>query len=155
MLEHVPEPERALAEIRRVVRPGGLVLLYPAWYTRPWFAQGYTVRPYSDFHLAGKLIKASIPLRDMRAIRAVYTFSWRLWRLLHHAVTKDRAVFRYRKLTPNYEYFWMPDSDAANSLDPFEAILWFTSRGDCCLNCASKIRQFLFRTGPVILKINK
>src|SRR3546814_11978920 len=42
---------------------------------------------------------------------------------------------RYRRLTPNYEKYWMSDSDAVNAIDSHEAMLWFLSRGDECLNC--------------------
>jgi len=56
VLEHVPEPEKALDEMRRVLKPGGLLLLEPAWQCRPWTADGYPVRPYSDFGWWGKLI---------------------------------------------------------------------------------------------------
>jgi len=31
----------------------------------------------------------------------------------------------------------MPDSDALNDLDWYETMLWFTSRGDECVNCGS------------------
>src|SRR5262249_3708533 len=63
VLEQVANPEGALAEIRRVVANGGYVLLRPAWNCDPWAAEGYEVRPYGDFGIFGKLIKASIPIR--------------------------------------------------------------------------------------------
>ena len=49
----------------------------------------------------------------------------------------------------------MPDSDAVNSMDPYEAILWFRSRGDDVLDPGGAVRQFLFRTGPLVIRINK
>ena len=58
VLEHVPKPEQALNEIRRVVKDGGLVFLKPAWACPWWFAEGYQVRPYSDFNATGKVKKA-------------------------------------------------------------------------------------------------
>jgi hypothetical protein len=42
---------------------------------------------------------------------------------------------RFHRITPNFEKYWQADSDAVVSLDPYEAALWFTSRGDRCLNC--------------------
>lgn len=64
MLEYIPEPEKALAEIRRVTKPGGYLFLFPAWNCTPWAADGYSVRPYSDFGWKDKLIKASVPLQE-------------------------------------------------------------------------------------------
>ena len=57
---------------------------------------------------------------------------------------------RYRRLTPNYEKYWIADSDAVNSIDSYEAMLWFLSRGDECLNCS------LFNFGgPLIIRVHK
>ena len=69
VLEHVPGLETALQEIMRVLKQDGLLLFAPAWHTRSWFANGYPIRPFSDFSLKGKIIKASIPLRDFPLLR--------------------------------------------------------------------------------------
>jgi SAM-dependent methyltransferase len=155
VLEHIPEPEPALAEMRRVLRPGGLLLLSPAWQCRPWAADGYPVRPYSDFGLFGKLIKASIPIRNSVAYRSCFIFPRRVARLAVCAATRRPMKFRFRRLKANYEKFWMSDSDACSAMDPYEAILWFRSRGDTCLDPPTGLRQFFFRTGPLVLRIQK
>ncbi len=49
----------------------------------------------------------------------------------------------------------MSDSDAVNSMDPYEAIVCFTSRGDACLSYPSRSAQFLVRDGPLIFRIDK
>ena len=44
---------------------------------------------------------------------------------------------------------------AVNSMDPCEAIVWFTSRGDECLSCPSRSAQSLVRDGALIFRIHK
>jgi ubiquinone/menaquinone biosynthesis C-methylase UbiE len=73
VLEHIPNPEAALNEIRRVVKTGGYLYLQPAWACVPWAADGYDARPYRDFGMAGKLIKASIMIRRTQIFQLSYT----------------------------------------------------------------------------------
>jgi SAM-dependent methyltransferase len=141
VLEHIPNPEQALREMRRVVKDGGIIYLFPAWICTPWAADGYEVRPYSDFNLLRKLIKATIPLRSTSRYRALYTGPIRAMRFASFAVTGSPTRLHYIRLTPNYKKYWMPDSDAVSSVDRYEAMLWFMSRGDECLNCATAFRS--------------
>ncbi len=155
VLEHVPQPEKALAEIRRVVRPGGYLFIDAAWDCRPWAAEGYAVRPFRDLKLKEKLIKASIPLRDSLFYRALYVLPIRLIRLSSAVLSREPTAFRYNELQPNYKYLWTSDSDAVNSMDAYEVILWFTSRGDKCLNHRSLFSQFAIKKNPIVLQIMK
>jgi len=156
-LEHVPNPERALQEMRRVVKPGGFLLLIPAWNNNSWAAQGYRVRPYSDFDLGGKLIKASLMLRGNLLYQYGYLVSARtirrgLWTLSGEGPT----AFHYRRITPNYDRYWEEDSDAINSLDPHEMMLWHTSRGDACVNCPQEAaEQIQMGNQPLEIRVNK
>lgn len=155
VLQSVPMPEQALNEIRRVLKNGGLLLLQSGWQCRSWAAEGYDVRPYSDFGIAGKLIKASIPLRESVLYRALYTFPIRLLRFAAAITTAKPTSFRYTALSPNYSDNWQPESSAVNSMDPYEAILWFASRGDEVLSYDGMISPLLVRTGAIVIKINK
>ena len=155
VLEHVPNPEQALRESRRVIRNGGVFLLYPAWTVVSWGAKGYDVRPYSDLDLAGMLIKASIPLRTSVPFKAVARVPARMIRDVASRFGGPTTL-HYHRLTPNYKEYWEADSDAVNSLDRHEVMLWFRSRGDECLNCAGSAGS-VFMTGelPLIIRIHK
>jgi SAM-dependent methyltransferase len=135
VLEHIPTPEPALREMRRVTKDGGYIYLYPAWSCSTWAADGYEVRPYSDFDLSGKLVKASIPVRSANLYHALYTAPIRVLRFASYAGSASPNRLHYSRLKPNYEKYWVGDSDAASSIDRYEALLWFVSRGDECLNC--------------------
>ena len=134
VLEHVPNPEAALVEMRRVVRDGGLLYLYPAWNCTPWLADGYAARPYAHFGVGGKLIKALLPVELY--FRALGTLPVRAVRYANWRAAGTPTRLRYQRLQPNFEKYWQPDSDAVNGLDRSETALWFLSRGDECLNCA-------------------
>ena len=40
-------------------------------------------------------------------------------------------------------------------MDPYEAILWFITRGDECLSHPTAMSQFFVRTGRLIFRIHK
>lgn len=163
VLEHVPNPEAALNEVRRVVKDNGVLFLAPAWDCVPWAADGYDIRPFSDFGSRGKLIKATVPARlamdrfSTPLVRYSLYISWRLW--------GEPTTFRYHRLTPNLQTYWEPDSDAVNVLDFYEMSLWFRSRGDECLNCGTsgaRIMQATLCEGcarvpftPLIIRVHK
>jgi len=147
VLEHIPNPEQALNEIRRVVKDGGHILLRPAWNCDSWAAEGYEVRPYSDFGFWGKLIKASIPLRASRWYSLFHSRQVRVLRTIQTALGGGPSRLHFRRLKPSYARYWVTDSDAVVSLDFFETYLWFASRGDSCVNCPSLSALLLGRPG--------
>jgi len=153
VFEHVPNPEQAFHEARRVTRDNGVLFLLPAWTCASWAAEGYEVRPYSDFDLVGKLIKASIPLRSSVPFG---TISFVPNRIVRDFVARFGPTrLRYRRLTPNYEKYWVRDSDAVNSIDSHKAMLWFRSRGDECLSCQGQDASVFVGSIPLIIRVHK
>lgn len=153
VLEHVPNPEAALVEMRRVVKDGGLLFLAPAWDCPPFAADGYPVRPYSDFGFGGKLVKALIPAQIY--FRNVAKAPIGLLRYAAWKSTGGPTKLHYRLLAPNYGKYWMPDSDGLNSLDRYETAIWFQSRGDECLNCEGRLHGWLQQNDTLVIRIHK
>ena len=153
VFEHVPNPEQGFSELRRVMKNNAVFFLMPAWNCNSWAAQGYDARPYSDFDLRGKLIKASVPVRETVVFKAFSRFPERVLR--DSASRFGPTRLHYQRLEPNYKDYWEPDSDAVNSLDEYEVMLWFLSRGDECLNCDSRMHALFSRGSPLILRIHK
>lgn len=150
--EHIPELQTAMSEIHRLLKPGGVVFFAPAWQCRTWAAEGYEVRPYSDFGLKGKLIKASIPIRDSVLWRSAFIFPKRATRLARFLAGHRYRDLKYRKIRANYETYWTSDSDACNHIDPHDAILWFESNGFECLSHPGTLSAFFVRTGVLIFR---
>jgi len=143
VLEHIPNPERALLEMRRVVKPGGYILLHVATDVDRYAAQGYRVRPYSDFDIWGKIKKATIPVADSKAFINLYWHQIALLRSLGTRFIGGPSRLRFRKLDANYDQYWIGDSDACISVSYHELLLWFTSRNDRCDNCPSELSLIL------------
>lgn len=153
VLEHIPNPERALNEMRRVLKPGGMLFLKPAWNCRPWICEGIPVRPYSGLSVRQKLIKLSLPVRESLAWRALRSLPRRLCASARYG--KKNIPLRYQTLSADYQTFWMVDSDACSSIDPFDTIRWFRARGDDVLSHPTWRSAFLSRSEHLIVRVNK
>lgn len=155
VLEHVPNPEKALEEIRRVLRPGGIAILSVAWHCPFYAAEGLVVRPMHDFNLRGKLRKVLAHLHRSAPYRAISIVLLRSFILARHLLHRNPPLLHVGHLTPNYDHFWMSDSDAVVSMDQLETLLWFTRRGDSCLRPASWLKRYLQTDGEIVIRIAK
>lgn len=150
-LEHVPQPERATAEIARVLKPGGVALLAPAWNVRSWAAKGLPVRRYRELSLLDRLSKVTIPLRNALWWRAVFALPKRLrreWRLLYGLPVE----LDYRRLQPNLTEYIYTDCDAFASIDAHAAICSFHSAGWTVLSHPSFMSRILARAEAVVVQ---
>jgi SAM-dependent methyltransferase len=152
VLEHVPKPEHALNEIRRVVKDGGVLYLKPAWFCKWWYGEGYEIRPYSDFSLLGKAKKASLNLVASPYYRYFSMIPGRVARKVQTHLSSGPSRLHYELLDANYKEYWVPDSDAVAGLDPYEMLLWFQTRGDECLNCGENP---IFDAQELVIRVHK
>ncbi len=116
-LEHVPGADRAFAEIDRVLAPGGVAYLAPAWHCEQYNCEGIPVRPYADLDLRQRFVKATLPLRQSLLVKALRTFPARVVRRALWSAAPAPTSLRFDALRPDYETFWTSDSDAASRLD--------------------------------------
>jgi len=151
-LEHVPHPEYALAEIHRILKPGGVVFLAPAWFCRPWAAKGLRIRRYRELGLADKLRKALIPLRNNLLWRSAFVIPSRLFREIQFRWSSGLWRFRYTRLSPNLTDYIDTDCDAFSSLDPHEAVLLFLRWGYEVPSASSFLRRLFLRHVPVVVR---
>jgi SAM-dependent methyltransferase len=142
MLEHVPDPEKALEEMRRVGKPGAVLLIAPSWNCVSWSAYGYQVRPYEELSWTGKLGKASLIIRANPLFRFSYMAPTRMLRYTSLQFGGPQR-FRYTAIRPNYTNYWIFDADAVASIDAVEAVTWFLSRGDEGLNCPANLLDLI------------
>ena len=149
-IEHVPHPERVLAEVERVLRAGGVALLAPAWHCRPWAAEGLEFRPYAELRAGQKVRKALIPFRNALLWRALFELPARVWRELR-ALLRVPA-FEYARLQPNLTEYLGTDSDAFTSMDPHAAALYFAKRGWTVISHPTFRARMLARHEPVVVR---
>jgi SAM-dependent methyltransferase len=150
-IEHVPHPEQVFEEIARVLRPGGVALIAPAWNCRPWAAKGLPARQYRELGWRSRLEKLTIPIRDSLVWRAAWAAPFRFARELK-ALSNVPLPFKYRRLTPNLTEYVYTDCDAFTSMDPHAAILYFATRGWDILSHPSRRARLLSRHEPIVVK---
>jgi SAM-dependent methyltransferase len=150
-LEHVPRPELVLGEIDRILRPGGIALLAPAWHVRSWAATALPIRSYRELRWADRARKALIPLWDSLAWRGCSALPRRLAREVR-ALAGDVVPFGYQRLKPNLTEYVYTDCDAFTSMDPHAAVHFYRSRGYEVLSHRTLCERLLSRHEPVVVR---
>lgn len=152
-LEHVIHVDRAFREIDRVLAPGGVAYVAPAWHCVQYNCEGIPVRPYRDLNLRQKFVKVTLPIRQNLLVKALGTLPGRVVRRSAWARAPHPTELRFERLQPDYETFWLSDSDAASRIDSHEGALFFHSRGyEVLAPGAQWFLQLLNRHGPVVVR---
>jgi SAM-dependent methyltransferase len=154
-LEHVHDLSTALAECRRVLRPGGYLFLRPAWNVPKWVSTGISVRNCSELPLKLKFAKLFLPIWNHRLIKAPLRLLQRTKWVLKWTYSSKPCQLFYKKLTPNYEVFWTSDSDACNNIDLFAMACYFKDCGDQCLSPHFPLQAFFSSSVPLIIRKEK
>jgi len=150
-LEHVPRADLAFEEIDRTLKPGGLLYLLPAWHCEQYNCEGIPVRPYRDLSWRQRLTKLLLPLYRSPLFKACHAVPWRIYRRIGAAINRTPRKLAFGKLNPDYEQFWLSDSDAASRIDIHESCLFFQSRGYRILSPGdSSLKQILARHVPLV-----
>ena len=150
-LEHSPDPEISLSEMSRVLMRDGMLYISPAWRVPPWRAKGYEIKRYSELNFKGKLTKIFLPIINLIWTKGILWIPRRVIRELSWLVCRKPTKLRYTKFMPNFDEFLLPDSDACNSLDSHEVLIWFLSRGYVLPYKHNFISRILMRCAPVIV----
>ncbi len=96
VLEHVPEPQRVLQEIARVLRPGGKLFL-SAPQSWPQHQKPYDFFRYTSFGLQHLFTKAGLETEEMRNMGGYFWYlSWEFQAINYWLFPKGT---RYRELT--------------------------------------------------------
>lgn len=154
-LEHVPDPELALEEIRRVLRDGGYLYLLPAWNNPTWASQPFLDVPMEQIRLRDKLKMIFYMVQQNHYYYLAHVPATRLLRVAVSKIAPPTRL-RYHEMTPNYGAYHRADADAVNSIDCLEARLWFESRGDNVLEADSPWRHLEdYCSPPVVIQVSK
>jgi SAM-dependent methyltransferase len=148
-LEHVPEVHEAFAEFDRVLKPGGYLVLKPAWHCQRYITELIHVLPLRRLTMRQKAIRISLPLLNSKPYKFASHVPSRLWRRM--GVTRRNEMV-WRKLTPYHGVEWVADADAVASIDSHEAILFYTRKGYTSISHPTAMRQILAGHDIVVLQ---
>ena len=147
LLEHVPEPEKVLREIVRVLRIGGIVMHSDAWNVPPWRCLGLQVKPYKMLKFSYKVLKLLLPILESLPLRVL--------RIIPNRIIRELRKFNgldYRPLKPNYNLPEASDADACVSIDSHSVLLFYKAMGFSLVKPSDRALNRLLHRGFVVVK---
>lgn len=129
VLEHVEEPESFIAELVRVVRPGGRIVLSSPNFLR--------VLGFRDYH------------RSMRGFSNKIRNALKLWAKRRRMIRDPQSV-RFDRMEPVVREPFQPDDDAIVATNPLE-MKFFLERNGCRVRSVSCADRYVARPVEIIL----
>lgn len=150
-LEHIPNPEKVLSEIARVLKVGAFVIHADAWFCRWWSRYGIVgLKPFKSMNTKEKAIHVAAQVTEFPAIRFPPVIAKRL---LRETLVKNSGFkLRYKRLKPNYDLYLGCDEDAASSIDPYDVIRFYECRGFYVCPSLPFLQRVLFRNPYIIMR---
>jgi len=155
-LEHIPEVEKAFSEIERILKPGGIAVIAPAWNCRAWTVKKLEQRPYADLSISEKVGKYLIPLRNNLFFRMACSIPARLARESKLLFGRAPIPLDYKRLEPDFS-LWdrfphISDDDAFVSMDAHAALIYFASRKWQAISHPSFWKRISVRSSEIVVK---
>jgi ubiquinone/menaquinone biosynthesis C-methylase UbiE len=100
-LEHIPNLDSCIYEIDRILKPGGYLVLKPAWNCTQYNCDGVDYFNYKDLSFKNKLKKIALPILNSKLYKAFTRIPKRLIR--ETLLTNSQNLF-WRRLKPRFDY---------------------------------------------------
>ncbi len=149
-LEHVPNVDMAFSEMDRILKPGGFLVLKPAWHCTTYNTELIPILSYKELNRRQAITKLLLPFLTSK----VFKFSTRVpWRIFRRIVSSKNNPLSWTALIPYHGELWSGgDSDAVASIDSHEAILFYTSRGYECISHKNMWKQIAAGHDIIVLQ---
>ncbi|MCD6431787.1 class I SAM-dependent methyltransferase [Candidatus Bathyarchaeota archaeon] len=150
VLEHIPEPERVLQEVVRVLRPGGVVVHQDAWNVPPWRPLGLKIKRYSKLPFHHRILKLLLPILESLPTRFLRIIPKRIIREILFVMR--RWKFDYKQIKPNYDLPEVSDADACSSIDSHAVLLFYKANGFKVVKPKDSFLRRLLTRGYIVVQ---
>ena len=149
-LEHVPLLDHSLKEIDRVLKPGGFLILKPAWNCMQYNCDGVPYLPFRQLSLKNRIIKLLLPILTTKVYKAVRRVPSRIF---SEYLYKEGLKLRWTRLKPRFDLMGkVADAEAFAQIDVYECIRWFTALGYQCISHPTMFKRVTSGHDIVCLK---